>query len=418
MNQRKVLLSNALAGMIDQALLSALNFGIGLLFIRLATKEEYGLYTQFFGFLMLSQSLHNALTNAPLLALGPKLPKEGARILAEHLLRLQSGVSIALAVLSLIAVWMTDRVASIPQLDMAVAGGFVIALIGQWLREYARVYHFLNMRPGSALLTDALYGIVLVLGLLAVAGGLEVTTTWVLLVSGGASAVAGLQCIFHERIGLGRASRDAKELMQRAWAVSRWTLPGTVIDWLSRNTFAIIVGAIVGLAAAAEITAARLLLMPAGLCVTAWGKVFAPRFAMWWGAGDTRLLTSVSWVSGTAMVGMVAVYFAMLILGFDLLLRYVLGQDYAEARPLLPLWAIYFAITAIRQVGTVTLAAGERFRALFHYGWIATAIGLPAAIVLTVEAGTQGAIIGLIVGESVLAALVLGVGVRRMRAPG
>ena len=85
MNQRRVLLSNALAGMIDQALLSALNFAIGLLFIRLASKEEYGLYTQFFGLLMLSQSLQNALTNSPLIALGAKLSDARMRTLSEHL---------------------------------------------------------------------------------------------------------------------------------------------------------------------------------------------------------------------------------------------------------------------------------------------------------------------------------------------
>ena len=204
--------------------------------------------------------------------------------------------------------------------------------------------------------------------------------------------------------------------MLRAWSMSRWTLPGTIVDWLSRNTFAIVVGAILGLAAAADISAARLLLMPAALCVTAWGKVFTPRFSRWWGAGDTRLLDTVSRVSVIALVAIMAAYTAVLVLGFDLLQRFVLGGEYATAKPLLLTWAIYFAITAIRQVGTVTMAAGERFQSLFHYGWIATLIGLPAAIVLTWLAGTQGAIFGLILGESALALLILLRGVRSMRA--
>lgn len=416
MNQRRVLLSNALAGMIDQALLSALNFAIGLLFIRLASKEEYGLYTQFFGLLMLSQSLQNALTNSPLIALGAKLSDARMRTLSEHLLRLQTWVSLVLGAVSIVGVWLTDQFAHVPQLEMSVALGFVCALVGQWLREFARHYHFLNMRPHAALLTDILYGASLVCGLVITVLWLEVTTTWLLLVMGIASAIAGLHGILQSKISLGRASADARNLMQRAWSMSRWTLPGTIVDWLSRNTFAIVVGAILGLAAAADISAARLLLMPAALCVTAWGKVFTPRFSRWWGAGDTRLLDTVSRVSVIALVAIMAAYTAVLVLGFDLLQRFVLGGEYATAKPLLLTWAIYFAITAIRQVGTVTMAAGERFQSLFHYGWIATLIGLPAAIVLTWLAGTQGAIFGLILGESALALLILLRGVRSMRA--
>ncbi len=121
-------------------------------------------------------------------------------------------------------------------------------------------------------------------------------------------------------------------------------MPGTIVDWLSRNTLAIVVGAGLGLAAAADISAARLLVMPAALCVTAWGKVFTPRFSRWWGAGDTRLLDTVSRVSVIALVAIMAAYTAVLVPGFDLLQRFVLGGEYATAKPLLLTWAIYFAI--------------------------------------------------------------------------
>ena len=48
MSVTKKFLSSSILSVIDQGMLSALNFAIGMLLIRLVTKEDYGLYGQLY----------------------------------------------------------------------------------------------------------------------------------------------------------------------------------------------------------------------------------------------------------------------------------------------------------------------------------------------------------------------------------
>jgi len=402
--------------LIDQAMLSGTNFIIGLLFIRLASKSDYGLYAQFFGVLMLSQALQNALSNAPLISLGPKLRRRRQRSLATHLLWFQSLVSASVAIVAIAVVSVLSGIMSMQELTPLVGFAFGAALVGQWLREYARNYHFCIYRPGLALTTDSVYS-VLVIGGLTIAGWSgQFSTGGVLLILGSAGIVSGLVGIVLGGPGpLGHHGR-ARPALSRAWNVSRWTLPSVFLSWVSNNTFAFVVAAIVGLAASADISAARLLLMPAGLCQTAWTKVFAPRMSLWWGNGERAKMRLAATYSGFALLGLIISYTVVLLIAFPLLERHVLGERYGTAAALIPLWALFFCVNAVRGIGTSVLVGGERFQDLFTYGIAGAAVSILGSILGTLLFGTGGAVIGLILGELCLLALIATAGRTRLLA--
>ncbi|MEC9408442.1 MAG: hypothetical protein VX549_14330 [Pseudomonadota bacterium] len=415
-NARRALLSGAMLSLIDQAMLSATNFGIGLLFIRLASKSDYGLYAQFFGVLMLSQALQNAISNAPLVSLGPKLRGRRQRSLAAHLLRFQSLVSAAAGVAAIAVVSLLSGILSIAELTPMVGCSFAVALVGQWLREYARNFHFCIYRPGMALTTDAVYSVGVIAGLLTIASLDQFGTSTVLLTLGAASIVSGLiGLVLSGPKPLGMHGR-AKPALARAWHVSRWTLPSVLLSWVSNNTFAFVVAIIIGLAASADISAARLLLMPAGLCLTAWTKVFAPRMSSWWGLGARDTIRSATVYSCVALLALILTYTVVLLLAFPLLEQFLLGERYSSAAALIPLWALFFSVNAVRGVGTAVLVGAERFKDLFVFGLIGAAVSLLGSVAGTIIWGTGGAVLGLALGELCLLLLIATIGRRRIVA--
>ena len=109
-------------------------------------------------------------------------------------------------------------------------------------------------------------------------------------------------------------------------------------------------------------------------------------------------------------------YAGVLALAFDLLITWVIGADYASVLTMSMWWALYFCINATRKIGNACLVGDGRFRELFHYSWITFVIGLPATIALTLQFGSVGAIIGLMVAEVLEIALTWLHGWKKVRA--
>lgn len=410
------MLSGAVLAMLDQALLSGVNFAIGLSFIRLTDKTDYGLYTQFFALLLLSQATQNALSNAPLVSIGARRHARGMQALAAHLFRMQTVASLGLALLAITGVHLSVGTGLLPELPTALALPFAAAIVGQWVREFARKYSYIRLEPGRALATDALFAGLLLILLLVGIWQQRFGTAWVLGSMGMAHLIAGAVELQHARLRPLKSHGHWRPQLHAAWQKSRWSLPSVIVGWGSNYSFVYVVAAMGGIAAAAEISAARLLMMPAGLVVIAWSNTFSPRIARWVGARDFSTLRRVIGYSIGALLAIILGYAVLLALGFDLLIRWVIGADYAAVLPMSMWWAIYFCINATRKIGNACLVGDGRFRELFHYSWMTFVIGLPATIALTYQLGSVGAIIGLMVAEVLEIALTWLHGWRKVRA--
>ena len=413
-NQR--MLSGAVLAMLDQALLSGINFAIGLSFIRLTDKTDYGLYTQFFALLLLSQATQNALSNAPLVSIGARRRARGMQAMAAHLFRMQTVASLGLAIIAFSGVHLSVGIGLLPELPTALALPFAAAIIGQWVREFARKYSFIRLEPGRALATDTLFAVLLLILLLAGIAMDQFGTAWVLGAMGLSHLIAGMVELQHARLKPLSAHGHWRPQLSAAWEKSRWSLPSVIVGWGSNYSFVYVVAAIGGVAAAAEISAARLLMMPAGLVVIAWCNTFSPRIARWVGARDFSTLRRIVSYSLAALVLIILGYAGVLALSFDLLITWVIGADYASVLGMSMWWALYFCVNAIRKIGNACLVGDGRFRELFHYSWITFVIGLPATVALTLQFGSVGSIIGLIVTEVLEIALTWMHGWKKVRA--
>lgn len=399
------MLSGAVVAILDQAMLSATNLLIGLAFLRFGSKVDYGIYVQLFALMMLSQSLQNALVNGPMVPLAPKRRARGMRAFAAHLFRLQSLVSAVLVVLAFTGVEVAIAGFNLPALPHSVAAPFALAIAGQWLREFVRDYNFLRLSPHETFMIDGIY-----VGIITLSLGVGValdwfSTTWVFAAFTLANFAAGWVGLRRTRIRPMSAHGHWQKPLGEAWALSRWTLPSVVVTWGTNWSFVYIVAGIVGVAAAAEVSAARLLMMPAGLCAVAWTAVFLPRASRWVGKGEFDTLIRVIRWSIMGLWGLIIGYACLLLVLYDLLETWVLGESYQGLRPLTLAWTAFLLSSVLQSAGTLSLVAGGHYRVLFAYTCISFVIGIPVIVTLTYSMHSLGAVIGLTVSELLLATI-------------
>lgn len=365
---------NPIAAVADQAWLSLISFAIAFAFILGAEKVEYGHYILLTTPLLLVQSIQNALVNSPLATILPAADP------AAHLRLKHTAISIhvflggAAALIGAIGLFVYGQIFGLDT-DSLLIGGFSLAIMGTISREAQRSFAYASRDGARALFADIVYGVLLLAALVAAIAG-EILTSAVVLA---ATGCAGLAPLFI-RMGAFLGFRIDSGSAQQFWSCGRWALPSVLATWIALNSYPYFASTHLGVAAVAEIGAARLLLMPIGLVTTAWGNWYRPRISRWFAEGDIR---SIKRVTKTSLgIGTLA----MLFIAFFLFVAYpmaepLLGPQYQGLQSLVLIWLIYFALALARNIFMATLMVDVNgYRILHHVTWVALALAMPCFI--------------------------------------
>lgn len=398
----KRLLAHSLASLIDQALLSGLNFALGLLLIRMATKQTYGVYSQLFVVGIFVSTVIDALITSPLTTIAPGKSPDQRRALANSLLRFQWQVSLTLAVLFGIGSAIVAGAAGIDAHPVLLGLAFAIYLAANARREYDRSISFIEARPHSVLRTDMAYALAVAagIGILLLAGYL--TVPGILLVLGLANLAGMWGNHADDRMQPSPASptityRDAvAEVMQRG----RWSLPGALVAWATNYSYLYLAAAMLGVAAAADLNASRLLLVPISLSVLAWSRVARPMASRLFAARDWKHLDRLALASVVGIETVTVFYVLALWLALPWLQTHVLGAKYHDLGPMVLAWGGYFAINAARWIGSSWLTSNDQYRLLLISGVSCLIVMLAASSILIPRYGAWGAIVALIIVEA------------------
>lgn len=405
------LLRQSVISVIDQGWLSLLNFAIGLVFIRLATPQDYGVYTQLFAGGVLAVVLAESLLVNPLTTLAAALPRHERDAMTARVNRLHRRLSLVLAL-------GFGVVTAGVLLHVNVQQPWLLALLFATYvhtsarREFQRSVGFLQHAPAVVLRTDLGYGVVLTLLLAAVGLSGELTLSAVLT----ALTIANLWPLWRGP-RLPSPAPDSvtdQALRRQLWTRGRLGLPGALASWIASYSYVYFVAAWLGAAAAAELNAARLLLMPAALLVVAWSRVARPRFSRQIAAGDRRDLLRVLGTSMFIMLSLILCYVAAARLSLPWLVEHVLGEAYASASDLLGVWILYFALYAVRWIGMVLLLCADRYRLLLGTSLVSLGVLVVALPAGMAGLGTAGAVAALAVVEAVQLVIIWSVGVPRV----
>lgn len=413
------LLFHTLASLIDQALLSALNLALGLVLIRLATKTTYGIYSQIFVAGIFAATLLDALITGPMTTLAPGRTPAQRHSMVAFLYRFQLRASALMALVFGAGAAVLAALFA-PEVDPLWLGlGFAVYVFAGALREYRRSVGFIEGQSPQVLLMDLGYAVAAALGaaLLAWRGWLDVPAIFMVL--GAANLVALLKPArwMHNRPEAGAeadslAPADERVAYRAAvgaiWQRGRWAMPGALVAWATNYGYLYISAAALGAAAAADLNASRLLLMPIALSVTAWSRVVRPVASRLFAAHHWHALDKLTWASVAGIELLTMLYVALLWWALPWLEQHVLGAKYAGMEPLILAWGGYFAVNAARWIGSSWLTSNDSYAILLISGVVSLVIMLVATAVLLPLYGIWGAILALVVVETVDLVLIWG----------
>lgn len=392
--------THSLLSVVDQVLLSGLNFAVGMCLIRFGTKSDYGLYSQLFAASLFAVGLLEALIGSPLTNLAPHLPAAQQALAIRRLQRWQGLAGAILGVgFGVGAAWVVWE--GVPEVEALPVGlGFAVFVLSTTWREYRRTVWFIQADLRSLLRSDGLYVLAALLGGAGLAWSHQVGAASILVALSLAQVLALTVGEKPAAVPADTPVPERRETFSAIWDKGRWAMPGMMVGWLGNYSFLYLASAMSGVEAAAEVSASRLLLVPVGLMVVAWSRVARPMAGRLIHARDWRSLNRLSLASLGGIEALSVLYMVVLALALPWLQAHVLGAKYQGIETLVLAWGGYFLVSVARTIATTWLVSIGAFRQLFIEGCVVVVFMLGVASLTIPRWGALGAVMALIAMES------------------
>lgn len=401
------MIKRSIASVLDQALLSGLNFSIGIYLISTVPKGEYGLYVQLFAVGVLFCGVVDALVANALANLSSRHPPEVmagkvataqviARLLGTLLALLGGGLAFGLQ-------W--DDPLGHGRGWVALA--FVTYVGSLAFRDFKRVLLYLDQRSVDVLRLDGLF-----VGL-ALAGGLglhlmeHVSLVSIFIVLTLANTLALMVSPAVTRVAEFRWP-DVVAAWSECWAITRWALPGLALGWMGNSLYLYVAGFQLGLEATAELNASRLLLMPMTLLTVAWQQMARADVAQLIMRGQRDAFPPFLTKSALVILVPMTLYLGALYFLYGPVAGLISADKYVYFSELLTLWIIYLLVYAIKFVGTVLMVGFGDFLTLLKMNVTSLVLQGLLLLILPPIWGIHSVVICLVASELLEAVVIWG----------
>jgi O-antigen/teichoic acid export membrane protein len=225
----------------DQALVSGVNFLLGILLARFMGVESYGVFALAWMSVLFAASLQQAFVIAPLYTLGPKQANKQAWLTGQNTIQLL----ISLGMIPLIFFGTTILSFFYPQWNMPLLPTILSLLVAVHLfNDYLRRVNFLNHSPKKALIMDVIgYGLQpLLIALLWNMNLLSISTALISVLLANVLSIAF--ALFTNRF---EVSTQGLGLSLKAnWDYSKFLIGTAILQWFSGNYFMLVAAAVIG----------------------------------------------------------------------------------------------------------------------------------------------------------------------------
>jgi len=245
---------------VDQAMVSGINFLLGILLVRWLGLEEYGVFALCWMVVLFAMSLGMAFVSKPMLSIAPSMGLSEKRSYFQELHFFHIVLSVLIVAISFAGKGLTtyffekEIVAVVPILGALIAT--------QLLHDFYRKMYFSNGNSIQAMLLDSILypGQIIVLLYFYFNDQLTLATAILsILIANICSVLMGAASMgvqIPSKIGL-------KKTMARHFEFSKWLLGTAMLQWLSGNYFIIAAASILGPIA---VGAVRMVQNIMGLC--------------------------------------------------------------------------------------------------------------------------------------------------------
>lgn len=350
---------------IDQVLLSALNFGIAAALIYFSSKEDYGLYAQLINLQSLFSPLHAGLFVSAFLAIGSRKHSaeyeryRASMVRAELLLTIPSAIIVAL--LTYLGIHLLGA-----EITWQAAVASAIALLGLWWREFSRQQHFATARYAAVLRIDSSYLALAIftMAIFAIANRLSsVTMLWCLGIAGAAAA----SNTFLAAIKTSTTANDMVKHVAESWRIGRWDALGSFATWGYAQSYLYLAAIQGGLNLVAEMSAARLLATPLALLWASYANVLRPTASKLFAAHDLRGIRQLAIKAAAVVLALSASYALFLPMILPMLEPLLKEKGFQHIQQLAFAWSVYFAVAGISTVAASILRSALAFKEVFVF---------------------------------------------------
>lgn len=403
-------------GLVIQAILSGANFIVGLILIRRTSDLQYSYYVLAANGLLLFSALQTSFIQPYIVTNITRMELAGRRDLVGGLMRANMrwapvlcGTLIAVTV----GLWGLNAI----DREQALLVAFAFAAGGIGLgRELLRVTLFAYRRPLEVLWADLAYVALLIAG--AFAATLTSQPAAVTVAMLGLAGLIGRVILSQ---GLWRYepwNRGSKEaVLQKIAELGTWAIIGSGIHWLLIQGYGYLVAGVLDIRHVAAIAATRLTLMPVFVLSGGVSMLLFPMTSRWVNdlgtpAAVRRLVLLVIALSAVALCYMAAMWVMR-----DWIFSVILKKQFAQRDELLLLWSAVFLVTLCRDQLATLPAACERFRDMTLLTGFSAAVWLLASYSAMLRLGPPGAVLGILIGESVNIAGIVAMILKETRQP-
>ena len=349
--------------LIDQALVSGVNFLTTILVARSLGVESFGRFALAWLIVQFAASVHASFIIWPMMSLGPKQRGEEASAYFAAVVAQHAAYSILTLPVLLGAVALMALLVPVWRLDGLVVPIACATLLVQ-CQDALRRYYFTQNRGLAALLNDAIryLGQLALLAWAMLAWSIGPSDVlWMIAASALVATLVGLPGLRTMRLGGGTLRQTAV----RHWRFGKWLCGSSVVAGLSGNIISFATGAVLGTAAIGAVHSSYTILGLGHIVHFGLANVTLVRASALYHGGGVAAMMPFLWRIGWLLFGLSAALSLVAAVAPRFWLELFLGPDYGPYGHLLVWWAVIVVIESVVLPLESGLRAMERTRPAF-----------------------------------------------------
>lgn len=378
---------------IEQLMISGLSFFINGILVVFSDKTSYGQFSLLYSYVLLIIGVHAAIIATPMLVEASRESDDNKKEFIANVSRLLLAV-VTLSFTALICFW--------PLFDNALLiEAFVFALLTSVLREYSRSIYLLHEQFEHSVSITFCYCLFVSSGCFlchAIANSLSATSAFIVI--GSANILFSLPHIINTCRA--KSSISIWDSAARLWVHTKWALPGVMVIWLQNNAFLSIISFRLGSAVAADLSSAKLLIMPYMSFLSGYTRPLISQFSQLIAGNQISVaFNKVKKLAGWQLVicSAMAVFF---LICYGVQSYYGLFEKYEHLFLYGAGWAIFAASNSVRTPFSIFIQAYRDFKLLFMLSIITATISVCGVWLVSYLAVPIGVALVLALSEIIL----------------
>lgn len=376
------------------------------------SSQDYGLFVICYSVIFALAGITASLISAPMaLRLHPNNPVESKEVASKSLYLCCFGF-VALGPFGLTIISLSDS----SRTFLTEAFGVILSSFFYGLKDVLAKLTYALRQENHFLHSNVLIGLTVVPSFLALESlDYSASTQLSLFVYSSGQAIGFLYLLWALKVPLKKHPVAClREHFLELFPHGKWNFLSSVLYTVRTQAHNFIAGPLLGLSGVARINAARNLVMPVMLLPPPIGQILIARLVSQRpGAKTSTRLVKAAIIF---LLSISSLYFTLLLVSYDYVTA--ITGNYQSIHHLVTLWALISCVLAAKTILSTALEARGFFRELFSLNLYGALIAVPASLALGYMHAETGAIIALLVTESILCALVFNLYIKVLKTQG